>query len=330
MKEKSPENFVREFLFKDSHIQQDDGSIKATLLMDEHKEGWMGIPHGGIGMGALMELIGGLNNYPKEEGTLYPLSAEFRMGGSSVKVGDTLDIKVSANDGGAQGVIENGDETFPYISATVVYGQDNPQRKEFFGSCLTENFSDIEPNLFALPYYKNCFVCGVDRVYPGLKRRFYLVNDQAEEKHRVVTLVGFDEADQAAFDFFQQNGSIHPIVPLAVLDETMGWAGFLSSASGAVTVLIGYTFYRPVKAGEKLVFVGRTERVRGRARARVMFWASGGLAAVDEKGRLDMVVAAQGQWMGVAELTDQMHRELIPPGLVGRALEISRAAKTVK
>jgi hypothetical protein len=324
VKEELLQNFVREFLFRPSDVQQDGVSIKAVLRMDENKEGWMGIPHGGIGMGALMELIMMLPDYPTGENSLYPLIMEFRMGGSSVKVGDVLDVTVSPIQGGAEGVMVNGDETFPYISATVCYGKDEPQRQNLIASYLPDSFLAVEKHLIELPYYKNCYVCGVDRAQPGLKRRFYLVPEKNPGKFLVATTTGFASEDAVTFGRFQQNGWIHPIAPLAILDETMGWAGFLSSSSGAVTVLISYTFYRPIQSGEKIVFFGRSERVRGRPRARVMFWASGGAAVVDDKGKLEMVIAAQGQWMGMPELTEQMHRELIPKGMIDEALEIAR------
>lgn len=323
MKIESPQHFVRDFLFDPSAVTQDGSSIKAVLKMDENKEGWMGIPHGGIGMGALMELAAGLPGYPAGKEALYPLAAEFRMGGSSVRVGDVLDVRVSATEDGAEGVMVNGDETFPYLSATVSYGKDDPQRRQLIASYLPETFADMEKSLIELPYYKNCFVCGVDRTYPGLRRRFYLGRDKNGEKPLVMATAGLSSDDAESFGRFEQNGMIHPMAPIAVLDETMGWAGFLVSTSGAVTVLITYTFYRPIVAGEKLVFFGRIERVRGRPRARVMFWASGGAAAIDDHGGLELLITAQGQWMGVPELTDQMHRELIPQGSVTRALEIA-------
>jgi hypothetical protein len=52
--------------------------------------------------------------------------------------------------------------------------------------------------------------------------------------------------------------------------------------------------------------------VRGNINARLFFWASGGAAVLHDNGRLEPVIAASGQWLGVKELTDQMKRELIP------------------
>ena len=80
-------------------------ALRAGLLMDLRTEGWVGIPHGGIGMGAIMELAMMLGNYPQNTESLYPLSAHFRMGGPSVKIGDRLIVEVSEEEGGAGGII---------------------------------------------------------------------------------------------------------------------------------------------------------------------------------------------------------------------------------
>lgn len=323
------DSFVRDFLFPEGDIHQDGNSIHARLHMDVHKEGWMGIPHGGIGMAAVMELISDLPHYPGREGRLYPVSAQFRMGGSSVRVGDTLDIAISEADGGVEAEVISDDVTFPYISSTISYNKDDPEKSNLFASYLPASFSAIESSLSELPYYKNCFVCGVERSAPGLKRRFFMVKDRSSQKYMTVAMAGFDQRDDDTFFLFQSDGFLHPIATIALLDETLGWAGFLASASGAVTVLIGYTFYRPIRAGEKIIFFGRVERVRGRPRARVMFWASGGAAVLKEDGRFEIVVAAHGQWMGIAELTDQMHRELMPAGLVDEVLRLTSAPAKV-
>jgi len=51
----------------------------------------------------------------------------------------------------------------------------------------------------------------------------------------------------------------------------------------------------------------------------MMFWASGALASVKSDGRLETVITASGQWLGVPELTRQMREELIPKELTEQA-----------
>ena len=317
-----PRNFVREFLFHGADVFQDDTCIRSALHMDLRTEGWVGIPHGGIGMGAVMDLATILGNYPESGNSLYPLSAEFRMGGARVRTGDAVDVKVYPAEDGAHGIVTIGQDTLPYISAVIGYRSDESHRKNIIISYMPESISEIENNLIPLPYYKNCFVCGVERGSPGLKRRFNFLNSDQCGK-MVVSTAGFDAGDKETFYLFQGNNIIHPLAFLALLDETMGWAGFMTSASGAVTVRIGYTFYRDVHIGEKLVVFGRSEKVKGNIGSRLLFWTSGGAAVIDDKGRFEVVIAASGQYLGVAELTEQMKTELIPKEFTSRAFSLA-------
>jgi hypothetical protein len=176
--------------------------------------------------------------------------------------------------------------------------------------------------LLPLPYYRNCFVCGVEREKPGLRRRFYFVDGETVEKI-VVSLAGFDESDKQSFNQFQRNDLFHPLPILALLDEALGFASFMLSASGGVTVRIDYTFYRDIRVGERLLFFGRGGKIKGNASSRVMCWASGGAAVVHEDGTLEPVVAASGQWLGMPALTKQMREALIPAELNRRIFELA-------
>jgi len=318
-------NFVRKLLFEGSDIHEDGKCLRAGLLMDLRTEGWVGIPHGGIGMGAIMELAMMLSNYPQNAGSLYPLSADFRMGGPSVKIGDRLIVQVSEEDDGARGIISATPDSPPYLSALIRYRQAGSSKRDLFASYIPGRISDIENKLLPLPYYKNCFVCGVGRIHPGLKRRFHFLDSDESSKKIVVSTAGFDAPDSESFNLFQKNNMIHPIAWLALLDETMGWAGFMASASGAVTVRISYTLYRDIRVGEGIVAFGRGDRVRGDAGSRLLFWASGGVAAVNKDGMFETVIAASGQWLGVPDLTRQMKIELMPKELTERAFGFAGA-----
>jgi hypothetical protein len=56
-----------------------------------------------------------------------------------------------------------------------------------------------------------------------------------------------------------------------------------------------------------------------------LFWASGGAAAINKDGILEIVIAASGQWLGVPELTRQMETELMPKELTERAFRFAGA-----
>jgi hypothetical protein len=125
-------DFVRNFLFRRPDVCRDDTCVRAPLIMDVHLEGWIGIPHGGVGMGAIMELVTILGNYPEREDLRNPLSADFRMGGARVSTGDAVNVKVSPTESGAEGIIIVEGNAFPYISAAVGYRNSDSHRKDVF------------------------------------------------------------------------------------------------------------------------------------------------------------------------------------------------------
>ncbi|MEI6313706.1 MAG: hypothetical protein WCO89_02465 [Syntrophus sp. (in: bacteria)] len=316
------DDFIHPFLFGDACITQDDQGVRTHLKMNLSTEGWIGIPHGGIGMGILMELalqMGGDGLNPVNK---YPLNVEYRLGGASLRVGDAVEAAVIRHEGGLSGRILREGEDDPYLHTKIRYGKEGQHTKEQFQASLPVRYEDIANRLLPLPYYRNCFVCGVEREEPGLRRRFYFVDGEGAEKI-VVSLAGFDKRDKQSFNRFQRAGIFHPLPILALLDETLGLAAFMVSASGGVTVRIDYTFYRDVQIGEKLLFFGRGGKLRGKTPSRMMCWASGGVAVVNEDGTLEPVVSATGQWLGVPALTQQMREALIPEELNRRAFELA-------
>lgn len=267
-------------------------------------EGWMGIPHGGISMAALTELAFMLQESVSGRPMDYPFAADFRLGGASTRIGDVIHLEVARSNAGVQGSIRVNLQDVPYLKAEI--------RSVAAAECAVSLPLQSEPTeLTPLPYYKNCFVCGCGRDREGLQRKFYLSENDAPVK-TVIAKAGFDPADFDSFYLFQKGGKVHPLAFIALLDETIGWGGFMLTSTGAVTVRIGYTFHRSVAVGEKLIFYGRGDRVRGRSESRLLFWASGGAAVVRENGGLEPVASASGQWMAVPELTEQMKTNLIP------------------
>jgi hypothetical protein len=192
-------------------------------------------------------------------------------------------------------------------------------------SCLSGRAGDVENRMIPLPSYRNCFVCGTARREPGLERRFYVL-DEPDQPKRVASPVGCAGDRGEAFFRFGRRGYLHPLPLLALLDEIIGWGGFLLTASGGVTVKASYTFLRDIPVGEPLWVFGKGEKVRGNAASRLLFWASGCAAAVHCDGTLEPVVVASGQYLGVGALTEQMRRELLPAEYTRRAFELAGAS----
>lgn len=295
-------------------VQAGPDSLKTSIRMEPHTEGWMGIPHGGISMAAFTELAGMLYGSSGRE-IAYPFTADFRLGGASARVGDVIHLEVALSGAGVQGSIRVNEQSVPYLKAEL-----RPARSSDAAGSVP--FRSEPTELTPLPYYKNCFVCGCDRSQAGLRRKFYLFETDAQVK-TVIAKAGFDPVDFDSFYLFQKGGNVHPLAFMGLLDETIGWGGFMLTSTGAVTVRIGYTFHRPVAVGEKLIFYGQGDRVRGRAESRLLSWASGGAAVVRDDGELEQVAAASGQWMAVPELTEQMRTNLIPKESVQAAFDLA-------
>jgi hypothetical protein len=244
-----------------------------------------------------------------------------RMGGSRLRTGETVHVAVAPEREGAKGIVSvRGSET-PYLEADIMKGP-GPEISEAL-PCLPSSFDRLGRSLSPLPFYRNCFVCGIDRSHPGLKRKFQLFG-AARQNRVVVSCTGFDVGDRETVHRFQRDGRVHPVVLMALVDETMGWAGFMNYASGAVTVRLSTTLQRDIGVDEKFVVFGRGERVRGKG-SRMLFWASGGIAVVGKGGAFETVVTASGQFLGVPALTEQMRTQLIPQELTQRAFEIAES-----
>jgi len=319
-------DFVHSFLFKDTRISHTGDRVTASLVMDSSKEGWVGIPHGGIGMGAIMEFVPGIGlAVPGDSEEPYPVSCRFRMGGSAGRVGDTVFIEAVTSDTGTAGRISVEGSAMPYITGDIVLKDGISGIDDYTRAYVPSDFSQIEGKLDHIPHYRNCFVCGVDRKLPGLKRRFHLW--KSSDENIVCAFVGFNDEDERTFYRFERNGFIHPMALLAVLDETMGWAGFFISANGGVSVRLHYKLLRKIRIHEKLVFFGKGEKVKGRIDKRMLFWASGCGVVMKEDGSFEKVLESSGQWYVMAALTDQMRTELIPADLTENAFAIAEAKK---
>jgi hypothetical protein len=320
-----PDDFVRAFLFGTSDIVKDRQCLRSILVMDDKTQGWVGIPHGGIAMGAIADLAFALLGEADGPFGPYPFSIDYRMGGASARLGDTLQIEMTEMEGGVRGVIVKDPNAAPYLSATLHFKHADPSQREIFQSYLPSHISYVENRMVPLPSYRNCFVCGIARREPGLERRFYVLAVTDQQKI-VVSPVGCAGDGGEAFYRFQRCGRLHPLPLLALLDEIIGWGGFLLAASGGVTVKASYTFYRDIQVGEHLLVFGRGEKVRGNATSRLLFWASGGAAAVCSDGVMEPVVVASVQYLGVGALTEQMRQELLPADLTRRAFQLAGAS----
>ncbi|HAR97799.1 MAG TPA: hypothetical protein DCS11_02650, partial [Syntrophus sp. (in: bacteria)] len=166
------DDFVRTFLFGSAGIRRDGRTRRSVIVMDDKKQGWVGIPHGGIAMGAVADLAGDLMEKRPGPFGPYPYAIDYRMGGASARLGDALAIEVTATESGARGSIVKDPGSPPYLSAAVRFGGDAPAAAQGVPAGLPARIDAWAGRLLDLPSYRDCFVCGIARRQPGLGRRF--------------------------------------------------------------------------------------------------------------------------------------------------------------
>lgn len=281
------------------NFQSKSGSLlESTIRFEPKHEGFVGIPHGGIGMGLCLDAwrnVGSPN---------YPITANFRFGGSGILIGDEAAFEIGGD--GADGdcldlrIVKNGDRK-PYLRSII-------KSAEFVNSPTTRL---ISPQVSRdLPYYKNCFVCGHARNEPGLKRRFRLDQNESEINVTVSWGLNGDDFDRAAF-FLISKDELHPAALISIFDENTAWAGFMLTKSAGLSVRLEFTLLRPVGRYERLVFVGEPIGIRGNPASPRFFTAQGAIYSVNG-GNMEPVAYGNGEWIIMQQYTDQIKKNLIP------------------
>lgn len=294
--------------------------VESSLCLDARHQGWTDLPHGGLMMSCLLEAAHqGFGDALVAKGADHTVRTSFRWGGPTLFLGDEILIEAKKDPAGIEGSLRKKGEARPTLTARIETGpsklslRDLDPIPEIMEGLAKAGIEKTIP----LPYSQNCFVCGNDRSVPGLARRFYCLENG---DHRVVfTLAGVDPDDQERFFWFRRSEEeVHPGALAAVLDETLGWSGFVATRQGGVTVRLEIDFFRPVDPGERLLFFGACTRVRGSSPHRLFWYAAGGVLPFGAGADLAPIALARGQWLAVPKLTEEMKRHLAPPEWVSR------------
>jgi len=275
----------------------------AGLVFENHHEGFIGIPHGGLGMGLCLDAWRRIGR------PSYPVRVRFKFGGSGISIGDPaiFTVEKDVNDGSPRVIarITKGGDRTPYlraeISPSAVKGDSVPVME-----VPADRFRD-------LPFYRNCFVCGHHRTVAGLQRRFRF-HESATEK-LVTTGWGLhsDDFDRAQRFLIAQE-ELHPAVLISIFDENTAWGGFMETGSAGLSVRLDFTLLRPVGRCESLLFVGKPAGVRGNPRAPRFFLAEGTILAMNDPGNPETVAFGRGEWIIMDHYTAQIKKNLLPEG----------------
>ncbi|MDR3604437.1 MAG: hypothetical protein P4L38_07375 [Syntrophaceae bacterium] len=278
---------------------QSDHNHVSKIQFELKHEGLLGIPHGGVGMGLCLDAWRNLGQPD------YPVTVNFKFGGSGICIGDQAVFEINGRDLSQNGldlrITKDGDRK-PYLRAEIVAMKST-------GVSVPTWLGNYD-NFRALPYYRNCFVCGHFRNEPGLRRRF-----RVHQNNSIVQITvpwGFDSEDfDRAGSFLISKDELHPAALISIFDENTAWAGFMLTKAAGLSVRLEFSLLRPVRKHEKLLFVAEPTGIRGNPAAPRFFTAQGTIFAVNGSDT-DPVAFGRGEWIIMQQYTDQIKRNLIP------------------
>lgn len=273
----------------------------AELSFENHHEGFIGIPHGGLPMGLCLDM------WRRSRHPTYPVDIRFKFGGSGIAIGDRATLIVEgAYDGHEPGLtarITKAEDKTPYLSAHIAPCSGNG------GSGTTHR--PPSPDFRLLPYYRNCFVCGHHRTVAGLKRRFRLHEENGS--HVVTAIWGQDASDvDRAEAFLISNDELHPAVLISIFDENTAWSGFMETRSAGLSVRLDFTLLRPVSRTEELLFIGRPAGIRGNPRTPRFFKGEGEILSLEDPQSPELIAYGRGEWVILTAYTEQIKSNMLP------------------
>ncbi len=272
--------------------------VSTRFCYEARHEGYIGIPHGGLGMGLCLDVARSLVA-PK-----FPLDVAYKFGGSGIVIGDeaTLNVESASPVRVVVSVTKVGDRT-PYVKAEIA---PSPSADGYvqFGAAPSAAKR-------ALPYYRNCFVCGHHRVAPGLKRRFHVEQNGSGSISSVMWGDAPEDHDRASA-FLIAGEELHPAVIISMFDENTAWAAFMELRHCGVSTRMRYRLMRPISKHENLLVMGRCTGVRGNPKAPRFFTGEGAVYSVGATGAPELVACGTGEWLIMNLYTEQIKRNLLP------------------
>ena len=283
-----------------SPVETLNGGLGGEITFENHHEGYIGIPHGGVAMGLCLDVWKNTDRWQ------YPVKISFRFAGSGISIGEKAIIE-----------IEPEIEADPHTTVIKItkLGDRKPYLRAVFSKAGEDFPQSAQPmpseNYRGLPYYKNCLVCGHAREVVGLERlfRFHEVDGQ-----KMVTVVWGnkdEDFDRAKLFLFDRN-ELHPLVLIAIFDENTAWGGFMENKLGGLSVKLDFFLKRPIRPDEQLLYIGRPAGIRGAPSAPRFFHARGEILSMTDPKNPEIVAHGWGEWVVLGQYTEQIKLNLIP------------------
>ncbi len=281
-------------------------SMETSMVIDHRHEGWPGIPHGGVGMTSFIELADIMDGALDE----YPWRADFRLGGDTIEIKDDVRIRISRAKSIYIGEIRKKGGAAPYLCGTLER-RTFPALEKEMGMILGLLQKPVRvKSSFIIPVFSDMIIFRKQFQSSRLNRTFEM-RETAEGGTYMVSLHG-DARGLMCCDEMNtiHEDRVHPGALVTILDETLGWAGFLSVWQGGVTVNLSAYFMRPVCAGDYIFSAGLCSAVKGSYRRKIVS-CSGGIFIV-RGDEIIPAVFASGRWLTEPEYKERMLRYIMP------------------
>lgn len=282
---------------------------RAMMKIDHRHEGWPGIPHGGVGMTSVLELADLADPSIFEQ----EWRADFRFGGDRLRVGDGVAVGITGSAGSWDGTITRRGGAQPYLRAAVrtVSGglaeAEHGRMEELLAEPVKAESS------FTIPVFSDKIIFR-ERYQSMHTRRVF---EFRETKRGSIYTECLHEGESGSMQCTEMNrissSRVHPGAIIAILDETLAWAGFLTVWQGGVTVELAVHFAGPIFLDDRIFSVGFCTGVKGPHR-RKLASCSGGIFAV-RGGRFVPIVTASGRWLTEPEYKEKMLGYIVPEAL---------------
>lgn len=294
-------------------------TISASQKITSKHEGWPGIPHGGLSISALIELADFYGNISSN----YPIHGTFRFGGGQLFTGDTVDILVTREGNSYNGTINKVQKKNIYLRGDITKGSIGEFTDEESEISELIQLSSKSKSSFKIPDFANRIVFN-NKYRSTHQRRIFELRELFDK--RIYILCSFQDRNGRTHCKELNRikpDQIHPGTLVTLLDETMGWAGFLTAWQGGLTVDLHVHLLRPIHPDENIISYGICDNIRGLYNKKLVT-CTGGVFSLKEK-RYEPVAYAKGRWLTIQGFKEKMLKSIIP----GKNILLSEIIKSL-
>ncbi len=279
-------------------------SIEAESVISRRHEGWPNIPHGGVGMTAVIELADLLSGQPFS----YPATAIYRFGGDRLFINDRVIFRVDDRDGYYEGTIVKKPGFHPYMTSRIESGKRHDLDQEVARLNAIVSSPMANSSSFIMPNFSGRIIYRTEYQPLFTTREFTIVELENRASYMKSVIPGESPIHIESWINCITGGQIHPGVQVTILDETLAWAGFFAAWQGGVTVDLEAYFVRPVERTETMTAIGICDGMYGSFTRKIVYCSGAIFSGAPENG--DIVACARGRWLTRPEYKADMLKYL--------------------